>query len=143
MRRSFEALISAYKDFFMFIIFDSLVIVVFALIGNILIKVPETATVDEFTNNYNDLGHMIFNVYVCGSYDSFPDNQLLAFEISKWFQLFFVFFIFLNMFLFSSIPGSLLFDTYINTRSKYILIDEIKMQHSLILAFVTLGEDNY
>jgi hypothetical protein len=46
VRRSFEALISAYKDFFMFIIFDSLVIVVFALIGNILIKVPETATVD-------------------------------------------------------------------------------------------------
>jgi len=47
------------------------------------------------------------------------------------------------MFLFSSIPGSLLFDAYINTRSKYILIDEIKMQHSLILAFISLGEHNY
>jgi len=47
------------------------------------------------------------------------------------------------MFLFSSIPGSLLFDSYINTRSKYILIDEIKMQHSLILAFISLGDTNY
>ena len=47
------------------------------------------------------------------------------------------------MFVFSSIPGSLLFDSYISSRSKYILIDEIKMQHSLILTFVSLGESNY
>lgn len=47
------------------------------------------------------------------------------------------------MFLFSSIPASLLFDSYIETRSKYILLDEIKMQHSLILAFISLGDTNY
>ena len=47
------------------------------------------------------------------------------------------------MFLFSSIPGSLLFDSFIETRSKYILVDEIKMQHSLILAFISLGDRNY
>lgn len=57
--------------------------------------------------------------------------------------VFFLLFVFLNMFLFSSIPASLLFDSYIETRSKYILLDEIKMQHSLILAFISLGEHNY
>lgn len=44
------------------------------------------------------------------------------------------------MFLFSSIPGSLIYLKFRDTRSKIILIDEIRQQHSLILAFVTLAE---
>lgn len=98
---------------------------------------------DSFTNNYSTLGNMVFVIYVTGSYDAFPDNQFLSFSISQWFEAFFLLFVFLNMFLFSSIPGSLLFDSYIQTRSKYILLDEIKMQHSLILAFVSMGDNNY
>jgi len=35
--------------------------------------------VNTFTNNYGKLGHMIFIIYVTGSYDSYPDNQLLSF----------------------------------------------------------------
>lgn len=65
--------------------FDFLVVVGFALIGSIIIQVPEDTVVDTFTSNYDDLGHMVFITYVTGSYDSFPDNQLLAFTISKWF----------------------------------------------------------
>ena len=107
----------------MFAVFYFLVVVVFGLIANVFISVPESMQVDRFQSNYNSLGHMIFIIYVTGSYDSYPDNQLKAFEISEWFELFFIVFIFLNMFLFSSIPGSLLFDSYIETRSKYILID--------------------
>jgi len=45
--------------------------------------------------------------------------------------------------MFSSIPGSLIFETYRETRSKLILLDEIKMQNSLIVAFVSLGEEDY
>ena len=86
---------------------------------------------------------MIFIIYITGSYDAYPDNQIVSFLQSQWYEIFFVIFIFLNMFVFSSIPGSLLFDSYISSRSKYILIDEIKMQHSLILTFVSLGESNY
>lgn len=120
-----------------------MVVLTFALVGNTLIQVPEGTETDSFTNNYTTLGNMVFVVYVTGSYDAFPDNQLLAFSISQWFEVFFLLFVFLNMFLFSSIPASLLFDSYIETRSKYILLDEIKMQHSLILAFVSLGDNNY
>lgn len=47
----------------------------------------------------------------------------------------------MNMFLFSSIPGSLIYLRYRDTRSKILLIDEIRQQHSLILAFVTLAEN--
>lgn len=47
----------------------------------------------------------------------------------------------MNMFLFSSIPGSLIYLKFRQTRSKIILIDEIRQQHSLIIAFVTLAED--
>lgn len=46
------------------------------------------------------------------------------------------------MFLFSSIPGSLIYSKFRQTRSKILLIDEIRQQHSLILAFVTLAEDS-
>lgn len=127
----------------MFVVFEIVIVLLFALVGNILIDVPQGTTTDPFTNNYSSLSHMIFIIYVTGSYDAFPDNQLVAFQISQWFKLFFLGFVFLNMFLFSSIPGSLLFDCFIETRSKYILLDEIKMQHSLILAFVSLGDKNY
>jgi hypothetical protein len=143
VRRSFEALVSAYEQFLVFIVFECVVVFIFALVGNVLIEVPEGTATDSFTNNYSSLGHMIFIMYVTGSYDAFPDNQLLAFSISQWFEIFFLLFVFLNMFLFSSIPGSLLFDCFIETRSKYILLDEIKMQHSLILAFISLGDRNY
>lgn len=143
MRRSFEALLSAYEQFLVFIAFECVVVLIFALVGNILIQVPEGTVTDSFTNNYSSLGNMVFIIYVTGSYDAFPDNQLLSFSISQWFEAFFLLFVFLNMFLFSSIPASLLFDSYIETRSKYILLDEIKMQHSLILAFVSLGDNNY
>ena len=107
----------------MFAVFYLLVVVVFGLVAFVFIEVPEGMAVDRFQSNYNNLGHMIFIIYVTGSYDSYPDNQLKAFEISELLEVFFIGFIFLNMFLFSSIPGSLLFDSYIDTRSKYILID--------------------
>lgn len=123
VRRSFEALISAYEQFLVFIVFECVVVFMFALVGNILIQVPEGTVTDTFTDNYSSLGHMIFIMYVTGSYDAFPDNQLLAFSISQYFEVFFLLYIFLNMFLFSSIPGSLLFDCFIETRSKYILVD--------------------
>ena len=35
-----------------------------------------------------------------------------------------------------------MFNSFRETRSKTILIDEIKQQHSLIMSFVSLGEDN-
>lgn len=49
----------------------------------------------------------------------------------------------MNMFLYTSIPGSLVFDLFRETRSKIILIDEAKMQHSLLIAFISLGEKNF
>lgn len=55
----------------------------------------------------------------------------------------FILYIFLNMFIFTSIPGSLIFDKFRDTRGKKQLLDETKMQISLIVAFITLGEENY
>ena len=47
------------------------------------------------------------------------------------------------MFIFTSIPGSLIFDKFRDTRGKKQLLDETKMQISLIIAFITLGEESY
>ena len=47
------------------------------------------------------------------------------------------------MFIFTSIPGSLIFDKFRETKGKKQLLDETKMQISLIVAFITLGEENY
>lgn len=55
----------------------------------------------------------------------------------------FILYIFLNMFIFTSIPGSLIFDKFRDTRGKKQLLDETKMQISLIIAFITLGEESY
>ena len=86
---------------------------------------------------------MFFIMYINGTYDTYPDNQMPAIKSSVWYYAFFILFIILNMFMFSSIPGSLIFETYRETRSKLILLDEIKMQNSLIVAFVSLGEEDY
>lgn len=56
-----------------------------------------------------DLDRMIFITYILGTYDSYPDNQLPAIEQNNWYYCCFIMYIFLNMFIFSSIPGSLIF----------------------------------
>lgn len=86
---------------------------------------------------------MVFIVYVTGTYDAYPDNQIPAIQSSTYYYAFFILFIFLNMFIFSSIPGSLIFDKFRETRGKLQLLDEAKMKNSLIVAFITIGEENY
>lgn len=78
-------MLSAYEQFLVFILFECVVVLIFALVGNSIIQLPEGTATDAFTNNYGSLGNMIFIVYVTGSYDAFPDNQLLAFSISQLF----------------------------------------------------------
>lgn len=73
------------------------------------------------------------------TYDAYPDNQLIAIRQSTWIYAFFVIFIFLNVFFFVTIPATIVFNSFRETRSKIILIDEIKQQHSLIMSFVSLG----
>ncbi len=49
-------------------------------------------------------------------------------------------FIILNCFYFVTIPTTVIFASFKSTRSKIVLIDQIKQQNSLLLSFVTLGE---
>lgn len=123
VRKSFEALLSSYKDFFVYIFFYTIVIVGFAVIANQLIILPEDAGEDPLTNNYRELDKTIFIMYVMSSYDSYPDNQLIAIKTSLWIYGFFICFIFLNVFFFVTIPATVLFGSFRETRSKIILID--------------------
>lgn len=79
--------------------------------------------VDPYKNNYSNLSKMIFVVYVLATYDSYPDNDILAVQNFEPNYIYFIVFIFANMFLFSSIPGSLIYLKFRQTRSKIILID--------------------
>lgn len=151
MRKTFFSFISAYTDIIVYLIFFSIVICSWALIGSRALTFDPafkdsnpkyTQDVDPYKNDYSDLSHMIFVIYVTATYDSYPDNQILAVQNNQPNYIFFIVFIFMNMFLFSSIPGSLIYLKFKQTRSKIILIDEIRQQHSLILAFVTLAEDS-
>jgi hypothetical protein len=146
LRKSLFSLASAYKDVLVYIVFYSFIIVGWALIGCKTLTFDPTYKnpdyiqyMDPYKNNYSNLGSMIFVVYVTATYDSFPDNQMLAMQNNEANFIYFVVFVFLNMFIFSSIPGSLIYIKFRQTRSKIILIDEIKQQHSLLLAFVTLA----
>ena len=141
-RKSFEALVGCYKDIAVYIAFYSLIIVIFAVIANQVIEIPEGTEYDKFRDNYSSLGKCIFVFYVLSSYDSYPDNQMVAIKQSMWIYAFFIFFIILNVFFFVTIPTTILFNSFRETRSKTILIDEIKQQHSLIMSFVSLGEEN-
>ena len=78
---------------------------------------------DPYKNKFNDLDKMVFIMYVTGTYDAYPDNQVPAIQSSTYYYAFFILFIFLNMFIFSSIPGSLIFDKFRETRGKLQLLD--------------------
>ena len=88
--RSLVALFSAYKDIFAFILYYSIIIVIFAIIGsrtltfdkNFVDPDPNFANVpygpDQYFNNYNDLSRMIYHVYGLATWDYYPDFQILA-----------------------------------------------------------------
>lgn len=96
---------------------------------------------DPYLNNYNDLGRMIYHMYGVATYDFYPDMQLLSVQNYEPNYIFYIIFVFFNMFLFASIPGAVIYNKVRETRSKYIIYDEIRQQHSLILAFVTLTQE--
>ena len=54
--------------------FYTVVIVCFALVGNQIIEIPKNIGFDDYTQNYGELGKMIFVMYVLSSYDAYPDN---------------------------------------------------------------------
>ena len=85
---------------------------------------------------------MIYHMYGVATYDFYPDLQILAVQNYEPNYIFYIIFVFFNMFLFASIPGAVIYNKVRETRSKYIIFDEIKQQHSLILAFVTLAQDD-
>ena len=141
-------MVLAYKILFVFVIYYLIIIFVFALIGSrtlnfdpLFVDSSNPISFDLYTENYNHLGYMIFQVYAVATYDFYPDNAILAVQNYEPNYIFFIVFIFLNMFIFVTIPGGLIYAKFREIRSKYIIVDEIKQQHSLILAFVTLAQN--
>lgn len=124
MRKTLLSLLSAYKDVLVYLIFFSTIIVGYALVGNRALtydanyKDPNfPQNVDPYKTNYSDLPTMIFMVYVTATYDSYPDNQYLVIQNYEPNYLYYIIFIFANMFLFSSIPGSIIYIGFRNKRS--------------------------
>jgi hypothetical protein len=124
IRRSLIALFSAYKEILSFIIYYSIIISVFALIGSQTItfdpnfvdpdplwsNVPYPA--DPYYNNYNDLSRMFYHIYGLSTWDFYPDFQLLAVQNYEPNYIFFIIFIFFNMFLFAAIPGAVIYHKF-------------------------------
>ena len=129
-KKIFISLVSAYSDILVFMVFFSIVVSGFALIGNRALTIDPfykdptyPKTIDPYQSDYLSLGRMIFITYVTATYDSYPDNQLFAVQNYEPNYIFFIVFIFLNMFIFSSIPGSLVYNKFRETYSKLILKD--------------------
>ena len=115
MRKCLISLASAYKDILVYLIFYTTIIVGYAFIGNKTLTFDPSYVdpdfpqyVDPYRTNYDNLSSMIFIVYVTATYDAYPDNQTLAIQNQESNYIYFLVFVFLNMFLFSSIPGSLM-----------------------------------
>lgn len=72
----------------------------------------EPNSFDPYINDYTNLSTMIFATYTLATYDNYPDNQIPAIKDFEPNFIFFVVFIFFNMFLFASIPGSLIYNKF-------------------------------
>ena len=141
---------AAYKDIFVFIVYYTAIIVGFAFVGSEVINYDpsfvdarfpnQPGGYDVYQSNYNNFGLMIMQIYALATYDNYPDNQAPSIQYREANYIFYIVFIFLNMFLFVLVPGTIIYNKFRENRSKYILVDEIRQQHSLILAFVTLTQ---
>lgn len=117
-------------DILVYFIFFSTVIVGYALLGNRALAYDPSYVdpnypqrVDPYKSNYGDLLHMIFHVYVTATYDAYPDNQLLVIQNYEPNYIYYIVFIFANMFLFSSIPGTIIYLGFKERRTKILLAD--------------------
>ena len=103
-------------------IYFSIIIVGFAFIGSQSItfdpnyvdpnypNIPYIA--DPYYNNYNDFGKMIYQMYGVATYDFYPDFQTLATQNYQPNYIFFAVFVFLNLFLFATIPGAVIYNKF-------------------------------
>jgi hypothetical protein len=81
-----SALVSAYKDIFVFIIYYTIIIVGFAFVGSKVINYDpnyvdpnfpnQPGSFDVYQSNYNSFTRMIMQIYTLGTYDNYPDNQI-------------------------------------------------------------------
>lgn len=122
-RKSFEALISTYKDIIVFLSMYSCIILSFALMFNQFFHFLPGAEIDPNKENYSDFIKAIYITYTNSSYDSYPDNQLPAIRWSEWCYALIITFVLLNMFFFVTIPGTIIFNSFRETRSKIMLVD--------------------
>jgi hypothetical protein len=129
-RKSLLALASAYKDIITFLIYYSIITVGFAFVGSLTLTFDPAyvdpdfpQAMDPLKTNYNDLGKMIYQIYAAGTYDFYPDNQILAVQNYQPNYIFYIVFVFFNLFLFTPIPGGLIYNKFRETRSKYIIVD--------------------
>lgn len=72
-RKALHSLWSAGKDIIVYLIFYTIVIMAFSIVGNQIINLPPEMAYDKYNSNYYDLGKMSFLIYVLASYDAWPD----------------------------------------------------------------------
>lgn len=82
----------------------------------------------------------MFLMYVLSTYDAWPDLEMPVLNVSSWYYAFFITFMFLNMLYFITIPVTFIFASFRRTRSKIMLLDEVKQQNSLLLCFACLAD---
>lgn len=122
--------------------FYAIAIFSFGAIGSIIIRLPPDTPYDPMQSDYSNFFQMSFLMYVVSSYDTYPDYQMVALNVSIYYYIFWITFIFMNALFFVNIPNTFIFISFKKFRSKQILIDEIRQQTSLVLSFICLGEDH-
>lgn len=148
MRKIVYSFLSTYINILVYFLYFAIVILSFAIIGNKSLVIDPNLhdplypqNVDPYKTNYLALDKMILITYVTATYDAYPDNQILALQNYQPNYIFFVVLIVMNFFLFSSVPGEMIYSNLRDTRIKLLISDEIRQQHSLIIAFVTLAQE--
>ena len=81
LRKVFISLASSYTDILVYVVFFTIVVCGFALIGNRALTIDPNFVdstypkhIDPYSSDYLSLGKMIFITYIAATYDSYPDN---------------------------------------------------------------------
>jgi len=84
----------------------------YSFMGTEILAVDESLPHNNYSEEYTDLGKMIFIMFINASTDAYPDINFQAIRQSPWNYTYFYVFELINSFIFALIPGSLVYYTF-------------------------------
>ncbi|EGR34811.1 hypothetical protein IMG5_001520 [Ichthyophthirius multifiliis] len=89
-------------------------------------------------NNFSNILNSFNLLFAMISFDGYPECILPSITYSRYYLIYFISYVTLQLFIFVPIPVAVVFESYCRSRSKYVLQDRIKQRECLLASFISI-----